>query len=153
MLIGYVDNDISEELPGLPSRDIHPLECKASIPLPHLRDGPSLVMMMMLNVDDVDDFDVDDFDVDGDDDDNDVNDDDSDYDYHDDYLKPSLLLMIHESCHLFRSKMFTEKCANFDFFYTKNNLGCSTHKSIISGILHQNGLHWANCLSTPALCE
>ena len=43
-----VDDDISEESPGLPSRDIHPQECKASIPLLHLKDGPSLVMMILM---------------------------------------------------------------------------------------------------------
>ena len=37
-----------EKSPALPLRDIHPLEYKASIQLLHLKDGPSLMMMMMI---------------------------------------------------------------------------------------------------------
>ena len=44
MMMRFVD----EKSPGLPSRDIHPLECKASIQLLHLKDGPSLMMMMLM---------------------------------------------------------------------------------------------------------
>ena len=87
------------------------------------RPGPS---------DDDDDDDDGDGDNDNDDDNGDYQCDDSDCDYNDDYLKPSLLItMIDDICHLFRSKMLTEKmCSEF----------CTPKTMMIQDVLHKNPL-------------